>query len=43
MSKRYHYNRRGRYTGYSSGKGPNSSLGGIILGLFIICFFLKGC
>jgi len=43
MGKRYHFNKRGKYTGYSSNSRYNGGDWGVIIGIIIICAFLGGC
>ena len=39
---RHHYDKRGKYKGYTSDSGPGSWIGGAIL-FFIIVWLLRGC
>ena len=43
MSKRYHYDKRGRYKGYSTSTKDNTSFWALIIAIIIICNIFGGC
>lgn len=43
MGDRYHYDRKGKYKGHSSNKGPYEDLVKVVIFIAVLVFLSRGC